>query len=52
MKKTCYTMMVSSSFVGNEVYRRVWVDEDGNYFVKHQGEIRNVNHAKANFIKD
>jgi len=52
MKKTKYTMMVSSSFCGKENYRRVWEDENGNYFVKIDGEIRNVNHARKDFIKD
>lgn len=52
MKKTNYTMMVSSSFCGNEKYRRVWKDENGNFFVKVDGEYRNVNHAQNYFIAD
>lgn len=52
MKKTNYTMMVSSSFCGNEKYRRVWKDENGNFFVKVDGEYKNVNHAQNYFIAD
>lgn len=52
MKKTNYMMLVSSNFCSNEKYRRVWEDENGNYFIKIDGEVRNVNHAKAHFIED
>ena len=52
MKKTNYIMMISSSFCGQEKYRRVWKDENGNFFVKVDGELRNVNHAKRYFIAD
>ena len=51
MKKTKFMMMVSSSFCGHEKYRRVWTDESGNYFVKIDGEARNVNHAQRYFIE-
>lgn len=45
-------MLVGSSFCGQEKYRRVWEDDNGNYFVKIDGEIKNVNHAKQYFIAD
>lgn len=52
MKKTNYTMLINAGFYKNETYRRVWEDENGNYFVKVKGEWINVNHAKDWFIKD
>ena len=52
MKKTNFTMLVSAGFFKCETYRRVWEDDNGNYFVKINGEVRNVNHAKEWFIKD
>lgn len=52
MKKTNYIMMVSSGFVSGEQYRRVWQDENGEYFVKVDGELRNVTHCKPYFIAD
>lgn len=53
MKKTNYTMLVSAGVAsGTEKYRRVWQDENGNYFIKIDGEYRNVNHAQNNFIAD
>ena len=51
--KTKYIMLISASLAyGNEKYRRVWQDESGNYFVKIDGEWRNVNRAKEYFIQD
>ena len=53
MKKTEYTMLVTAGVgSGTEVYRRVWQDSNGDYFIKYNGEVRNVNHAKEQFIKD
>lgn len=53
MKKTKYIMIVSSGVgSGTEKYRRVWQDEKGNCFVKIDGKISNVNHAKEFFIED
>ena len=53
MKKTSYTMLVSAGLAsGAETYRRVWVDANGEYFVKVNGETRNVTFAKNYFIKD
>ena len=53
MKKTKYTMLVSAGVgSGTEKYRRVWVDDNDNYFIKIDGELRNVTHAKDHFIKD
>lgn len=53
MKKTKYTMLVSAGLAfGNEKYRRVWQDENGNYFVKVDGELKNVTRAKEYFIED
>lgn len=52
MKKTKYTMLVSAGFCNQEKYRRVWEDENGNYFVKVDGEIKNVNHATKWFVED
>ena len=53
MKKTEYKMMVKDSFCyGAPIYRRVWQDENGEYFVKYNGEIINVTFAKNGFIPD
>ena len=53
MKKTCYTMLIGAGVgSGTEKYRRVWKDENGNYFVKVDGEYKNVNHAQNYFIAD
>ena len=54
MKKTKYSMLVSAGLAGGsgEKWRRVWQDENGNYFVKIDGEVRNVNRAKRYFVED
>lgn len=52
MKKTKYSMLVSNGFFSNEIIRRVWQDDKGEYFVKYNGEIRNVTFAKKDFIED
>jgi len=53
MKKTKYIMLISAGVgSGTEKYRRVWEDDNGNCFVKVDGEIRNVTHAKQYFIAD
>ena len=52
MKKTVYTMLVSAGFYKNEIWRRVWQDDEGNYVVKVNGEWVNVNHAEKSFVKD
>lgn len=53
MKKTKYIMIVSSGVgSGTEKYRRVWQDENGNYFVKVDGEVRNVNSCKEYFVAE
>lgn len=51
MKKTNYTMIVEASYT-TATYRRVWKDENGEYFVKHNGKIKNVTFAKEDFIED
>ena len=53
LKKTNYKMMVRQSYCyGAPVYRRVWVDENGDYFVKDNGELCNVTHARKGFMVD
>ena len=53
LKKTEYIMKVKDSCCyGAPIYRRVWVDENGEYFVKCDGELINVTFAKNDFIKD
>lgn len=52
MKKTEYTMIAITNMSGLDITRRVWADENGNYFVKLNGEIRNVTKFKNDFIKD
>lgn len=54
MKKTNYSMLISAGLAGGttEKWRRVWQDENGNFFVKVDGEMRNVNHAKKHFVAD
>lgn len=51
MKKTEYSMLVSAGFYKNEIVRRVWVDEKGHYFVKYNGEFKDVTFAKENFLR-
>jgi hypothetical protein len=51
MKKTEYKYITRTTN-GYPVYRRVWVDENGEYFVKDEGRIWNVTHAKNDFISD
>lgn len=38
MKKTEYTTMKSSSFCSGEVWRRVYIDEDGKRYIKDHGK--------------
>lgn len=53
MKKTKYTMMTSAGVgSGTEKYRRVWQNENNEYFVKIDGEYKNVTFAKEMFIAD
>lgn len=53
MKKTNYKMKVRDSFCyGAPIYRRVWIDENGEYWVKDNGELNNVTHAKNSFQID
>ena len=53
MKKTRYQMKVRDSYCyGAPIYRRVWVDENGRYFVKYNGEVNDVTFAKDSFIAD
>ena len=53
MKRTEYTMKVRDAYCyGSPIYRRVWIDENGEYFVKFEGELHNVTFAKDSFIKD
>ena len=53
MKKTQFTMMVSSSQTYSKAtFRRVWQDDNGDYFVKVDGQLRNVTFAKDSFIPD
>ena len=53
LKKTEYSFMVSWGMnCYNGIWRRVYVDENGNYFVKYNGELKDVTHAKKDFIKD
>lgn len=53
MKKTEYKMKVRDSVCyGSPIYRRVWVNESGEYFVKFGGELCNVTFAKNSFMLD
>lgn len=53
MKKTEYQMKVRDSVCyGAPIYRRVWIDENGEYFTKYDGKLNNVSFAKNSFIKD
>lgn len=53
MKKTEYKMKVRDAYCyGSPVYRRVWVDENGEYFVKFDGELSNVSFDKNTFIRE
>ena len=53
MKKTNYSIMVRDSVCyGAPIYRRVWVNEDGEYFVKFEGNIWNVTSRKYGFVPD
>lgn len=53
LKKTEFVFMTSFNYTTfKETYRRVWQDENGNYFVKVNGELRDVTKAKNDFIKD
>lgn len=53
MKKTEYIMKVKDSFCyGAPIYRRVWVNENGEYFVKFEGQLNNVSFAKNSFRID
>lgn len=52
MKKTEYILLVSSGVANGEKYRRVWQDENGDCFIKYNGETRNVNHCKELFIRE
>lgn len=53
MKKTNYRVMMRQSYCyGAPIYRRVWVDENGEYFVKYEGELCNVTHLKNGFMPD
>ena len=51
MKKTEYQMKVKDSVCyGAPIYRRVWIDENGEYFVKVDGKLWNVSSAKNGFV--
>lgn len=53
LKKTNYTMKVKDACCyGTPIYRRVWIDENGEYFVKFEGELKNVTFAKNGFMPD
>lgn len=53
LKKTKYSYMTSFNYTTfKETYRRVWQDENGEYFIKHNGEWKNVTNAKDRFIED
>ena len=44
-------MLAISGMSNANTYRRVW-EKDGRYFVKMNGEIRDVTFAKSSFIRD
>lgn len=53
LKKTRYSMKMKDSYCyGAPTYRRVWIDENGEYFVKFEGQLNNVSFAKNSFIAD
>lgn len=51
LKKTKYSFMYSST-VYKGFFRRVWQDENGEYFIKRDGNLENVSDYKENFIED
>lgn len=52
MKKTKYILLVACGIIGTEYYKRVLIDNHGEYFIKINGEARNVTFAKKHFIVD
>lgn len=50
MKKTEYTMVIVNMNGANTV-RRVYADENGNYFIKVNGEVRDVTRFKNEFLR-
>ena len=53
LKKTEYSFMVSWGMsCYNGIWRRVYVDEAGRYFVKYNGELKDVTDAQQSFVKD
>lgn len=51
MKKTDFQMLVIASMNGANIYRRVYIDENGRYYIKYNGEVRDVTEKKAYFIR-
>lgn len=53
LKKTEYSFMVSWGMnCYNGIWRKVYTDNNGHYFVKYDGEIKDVTFAKESFVKD
>ena len=51
LKKTNFELAVAEKAPWELIYRKVWQSEDGEYFVKYNGETINVTNKKDNFIK-
>ena len=52
MKKTNYSYMVSWGMNSyNGIWRRVY-EQEGKYFVKYNGEVKDVTSAKSEFVAD
>lgn len=49
MKKTEYKI-IARTVNGYPIYRVVFIDENGEYFIKDEGKIWNVTHLKNDFI--
>ena len=53
LKKTEYSFMVSWGMnCFNGIWRGVYTDGNGHYFVKYNSELKDVTREKEHFIKD
>lgn len=50
LKKTEYTMVIVNMSSSNTV-RKVYTDGNENYFIKVNGEVRDVTHLKNDFYR-
>ena len=54
MKKTEYTTLVSNGFFKGEKWQRVYQDENGERYIKQNGEWKNIENTPCinNMVKD